>query len=187
MRSKTFNQRVKPTQFIMTILWAALLASVFIYIVVGFFITGDREPTELDGTLVVIMAVCALGAGGASFILPQMMFSPERIRKHMRETEPDLEALAKDPQTQQVDEDKLESLKTLSEVEQRLVGLPALYFAPFILGLALAESVAIFGLMLTFMGGDMTYMLPFCGAAIVLMIMRYPRLDPIFDRAERLR
>ena len=186
MRSETFNQLVKPTQFIMTILWVALLLSVFVYIVIGFLVTSGNEPRALDGVMVVVLAACAVGCAGASFIVPQMMFSPERIRKHMRSNEVDLEAVAKNPQTQSIDEDKLAKLESMSEIEQRLVGLPALYFAPFILGLALLESVGIFGLILTFLSQDVTYVIPFSGAAIVLMILRRPRLEAIFERAERL-
>lgn len=60
------------------------------------------------------------------------------------------------------------------------------YLVTLIVALALAESVAIFGLVLGFLGGPPTVVVPFFAVAWILMIIRFPTRERI-DRqnAER--
>ena len=185
MISRELSALTRPTRFILTILWFAMTASVVIYVGVCFAITQGQEPWPIEATVLYVMIAAACSTGAASWIVPGLMLSNERIRKHMR-GDVDLEEMATNPQTRKLDEDRLARLRELSDLDKRLAGLPAMYFAPFIVGIALAESVAIFGLVLTFLSKDMTYIVPFAIAAIALMLLRYPRLEPLFDRASKL-
>jgi F0F1-type ATP synthase membrane subunit c/vacuolar-type H+-ATPase subunit K len=61
-------------------------------------------------------------------------------------------------------------------------------FQPFILSLALSESVGIFGLVLAFLSGNPRYSVAFCSAAMVLMFLHRPTaasLNPPLGSAAR--
>lgn len=185
MISRELSTLVKPTMFILTIIWFVLVASVAIYVLTCFIITQGQDPRPVDAPVLYVMIAAACIAGAASWMAPGFLLSNERIRKHMR-GDVDLEALATSPQTHVLDEDRLARLGELSEIDQRLVSLPRLYFVPFVIGIALAESVAIFGMVLTILTANGTYVVPFAIASVALMLLRFPRLEPLFDRARRL-
>jgi F0F1-type ATP synthase membrane subunit c/vacuolar-type H+-ATPase subunit K len=62
-------------------------------------------------------------------------------------------------------------------------------FAPFqqalLIGMALAESIALFGFMLGFLGENMLYASLFFVASLLLMITKYPRIATLATAVER--
>lgn len=60
--------------------------------------------------------------------------------------------------------------------------LESRYLTTLILSLALAESVAIFGLVLGFLGAPATVVVPFFAAAWVLMVRQFPTQDRVRSR-----
>ncbi len=172
-------------RFIMTILWAALIASVGIHVLAAYLATQGQPAVAIAEPVWVVMSLCAAGAAVASLLVPRWSPSNERILRVMRK-DIDLRELATNPQSRILDESRLEGLRSLSEHEQRLVGLTRMYFTPFILGMALSEAVAIFGLVLAILGRSPENMLPFAAAAILLMVTKYPNFNSLFERAERV-
>jgi hypothetical protein len=61
----------------------------------------------------------------------------------------------------------------------------AIYMSPLILGLALGEAVAIFGLVLGLVGFELPMILPFFVASWVLMGVRFPRWSSVIGPLER--
>jgi hypothetical protein len=68
----------------------------------------------------------------------------------------------------------------------RLATLPGLYFTPWILGMAMAHSVAAVGLALAMLMQDVQWVWPLAAVAMVLLALRRPRFDALFERATRL-
>ncbi len=77
-------------------------------------------------------------------------------------------------------------LRKRLQQENRIQNIKGLYFTTLILRLALAESVAIFGLVLSMMSGDFNELLPFASASIVLLVLAYPSPDSLKNRLIRL-
>lgn len=80
----------------------------------------------------------------------------------------------------------LSKLRKVLKEDLRIGALRGMFFVALILRLALAESVAIFGLVLSQLSGDPSEILPFAGASIVLLVLSYPSPNAIKDRVIRL-
>jgi hypothetical protein len=159
MRPPQLEASIRQQTFTMTILWGALLASLVAYLVVAYVVVAAAtgETTQGSSALAGEISAMALGAALASIIVPHQMLSDARLREVMKDGG-----------------------------EQRLLALPGRYFAPWIVGMALAEAVAVFGLVLTLLTHDVRAMLPFVGAAALLMVLKRPNLRAFVARAERL-
>jgi F0F1-type ATP synthase membrane subunit c/vacuolar-type H+-ATPase subunit K len=73
-------------------------------------------------------------------------------------------------------------LREILEQEGRVDTLLGQYFIGIILRLALSEAVAIFGLVLAMMTGNADDILPFAGAAVVLMGLSFPSQGALKSR-----
>jgi hypothetical protein len=171
MSSPELDAVLRAQRFTLTALWLALFASIGIYVAVAFIVTGGAEPTdETPQEVVVILGIVALTAAIASELLPRRLLSDDALRTHMR---------AKGEGTNDAN-------AKLSEREQRIASVSALYMAPWLVGVALAETVAIVGLVLALVTMDTNLMFPFVGVAAVLMLFKRPDIEAFVERAKAL-
>jgi hypothetical protein len=184
MRSKDFEDALRPRRRVMTIIWGALLASVAIYVVVA-YMASPEAAGEVPEAMILGVTAAALAAGAASLFVPSRLLPEATLREHMQAESLDLTRHALNPQTGKVDPAQLARLQKLSEEEQRLVTATTFYLTPWIVGAALAEAVAIFGLVLAFVTGEPGAALPFAGAAAALLAIKRPRFDSFFLRLQR--
>jgi hypothetical protein len=169
MPSRALDVALAPQQRVLTILWAALLASVGIYLVVAYVVAEQMEPaTEDSGTLVIAMAIAAVASAIASMVLPGKLLSDGALRRHLRSARPA--------------PGKAES----SGREQRLARAGGLYMVPWLLGVILAEGIAVLGLGLVILTGEPSLMIPFAIVAAALIVSKRPNLRGFMDRAEKL-
>ena len=174
MVSPTLNKLLTGRSFVLWILWGAMTLSIAIYVVVAYVAT-QQEGTAVDpavlGTMQTAMTGVGVAAALASVLLRLFGASDARIRARLTSGAA-----------------RSETPEGLDEAGARLLTLAPWYFPMFVVQLAINESVAIFGLVLAFMGRDGALILPFAVAAVVLNFMAFPRLHAIVRRgAEILR
>lgn len=127
------------------IIWAALLASTLIYVVVLELTATSGEPHwEM---LLVPLAIAGASTAGASLVAPGIV-----LRRHL--------ATRDDPAATSTDS-------------------AGVYLVTLIIALALAESVAIFGLVLGLQGAPPKVVMPFFTVAWVLMLARFPTQEKL--------
>lgn len=135
------------------ILWGALLQSVLIYGAVGFIVVG--EGSGLDPTMETVLMGAAVALAPAVFVLRFVLMGtvgltvPPLPSAPLRATPEEL-ATARERATQR-------------------------YQTGTLVGCAVAEAIAIFGLVLSFLGGDPMTFLPFGVASAVLIAIQFPR------------
>ncbi len=156
----------------MRIIAVAMIVSVGMYVAIAWFLSIQPEagpppvgPPPLRLPLAVAGIVVSLAAVGYRFAL----FTDERIESRLRGPI-DLTRAALDPKTLKTDPALLESLQTMSEAEQRTISFLAWYVTPYILQLALGESVVLLGLVLAMVSKNPFEMLPFAVISVFLII-----------------
>jgi hypothetical protein len=149
---------------VLKILWLAPLLSLVAYAAVLFQLRAPWHPPALPSApglspsaLLGALALCAIAAAVASFVVPPVVLRMT-LRKLGGSSRP---------------EDSLGGVSgdASSRLSERDVKV---YTTPFLLGIALSESVAVSGFALGFVGYRATLFAPFFVAGAVLMLVRYP-------------
>jgi hypothetical protein len=161
------------------LLWAAISFAVLVLAVAVVFVTPAARSPEPVMLLALVLA--AVQVAVLSFVVPGWLFRKAVKRAAFQVVEPPdpdaHEAFARSGAA------KLRVFRRPADVQQRAL----FYFqSPFILSIALSESIALFGLMLRLLGFDISTGLVFCAAAGVLVALRYPRASAVFTSVERV-
>lgn len=168
----------------MRILWAALLSSVAVYagIVVA---TGKAEPATPapDPMMIVVMSGAALMTAVMSFVLPPIVFRKAALTNNAPTDDgaPLPESREQRAAREQVTSAAAGVLRDPAAAEAAAFRH---YQTRMILELALSESVALFGLILAFMGFGLYRAAPLFAAAAVLMLLRFPTRDRVLSAYE---
>lgn len=138
------------------IVFLALLGSLVVYLVVAYVIAADGEPPGTDiDVMVPILGVMGLGSLVAAFILRGVLLRGGLARLPAQITEDDAGHVA------------------------------GASFTSAIVGWAMCESVAIYGLVLFFLSHRWEIFLPFWGAGLVAMLLQAPSLRHIEEALRR--
>lgn len=144
----------------MRMIWTMLLGSIALYVGVALFVdSGQRDPA-MAAQLALPLAVLAAGAAAASLWLPQIQYT--------RALRSAVEAASWETTQGRFAEPDV--------VRERAA---TLFMTPFIVGAALSESVAIYGLILALLGAPPLHWAPFFVASAVLFVLRIPSADQI--------
>ena len=73
----------------------------------------------------------------------------------------------------------------MDEADRRLVAVPVFLFVPFMVRLAINESIGVLGLVTTILSGDAQWSVPFAVVAILLNLRIFPRVEQMRERARR--
>jgi len=151
------------------LLWGALFSSTLIYLVVVFVLRS--QGAELAGTeappgLAPVFALVAVVVAVVSIALPRKIARDALSRL-------DLQVGERSADERLFNEDQRRPRRFLDPARAREQAFPALQTA-FILGMALAEAIALFGFVLVLMGFSLTVALPFFAVCWVLMVGRFP-------------
>jgi hypothetical protein len=191
MQSPTFYELVRPMERFQRILQLGFIAAIALYILMAYVLFGwpasnlsNWDPL-LKNPVTVPLAVISFLTAVASLWVPGLLL-PDRQLRELSGRKPDPEALARNPRTGRVDADRLAKLKVLQPMEQRLLSLPGLSFTPFLVRLALNESIALYGFVLSILSKTLLPVIPFAVVAIGLQLTVSPKLDSQFERAARL-
>lgn len=168
----------EPNVRVPQIVWAALLANTVLFLAVA-YIQAPRGEVGVEMSMVIAMAGAALVASVMSLVLPRFLGDSA-----FRNAEFEVEKIP-DPEGSIILREKAPTIRVFAnpaEARKRAYGL---FFTPFILGLALCEAVAIFGLVLAMMGMEILHTLPFYVVSWLLIAPRFPTEKKILAYAER--
>jgi hypothetical protein len=184
MTSPAFQELVQGQERVQRVLWAALLVSIMLYGVVAHVVTGTPDTaTPVMPALWAAFAMAAFGAGGLSLAWPRVALSDDRLRQAMaREAVPSGSRGAIRPASAAL----RERVGRLDARERRLYSVMSAAFTASIVRLAMNESIAIHGLVLSILSHDPRWFWIFAFPAIALDIAMFPRLDPLVERAQTL-
>lgn len=166
------------------ILWGALLSTHFVYLVVLAVVRGNGSapPGAPAQAMVLALAATAVGCAVMSFVMPRAVYakaaaaSPPATR----------EAVMGEAAGAQGFRTAAPSLRVFSDpgaARRRAFGA---FLTPFIIGMAMAESVSLFGFVLGFLGAAWAQVLPFFAVGIAAQAVRFPTLagvEAMFERA----
>lgn len=184
-----FISTIKKKRALLRILALAMMVSVIAYMAVAYMLSmqaeAEQPPTEAFVALRLPLGVLGILIGLASIAIRMAGFSRERMEARLAGA-PNLEKAARNPQTRRVDTALLEQLKTLSEHEQKIIGFITWYQAPYIVMLALSESVALFGLVLAILARNPFEMLPFAAVSLFLIVRTALHPNTVMEQAESI-
>lgn len=152
------------------VLWVALFASTIAYGVVLRVVAPPAAPAS--PMLLYALGAAALGSAVASIVLSRMTFRAalSRLSPQIRE----------EPDTSQVQfRDKVPMRRLFADGARARADAMRVHTTPFIIGMALAESVALYGFVLGFLGFPLVNVIPFFVACWALMIFHFPRTRAI--------
>jgi hypothetical protein len=165
----------------MRILWAALIMStVMLFGVAVFAARSAHEMRRPEPTLLFAFALLSMFSAAASVLFPRHALH-RTLRAHQLKTE------AAEPKARMFS-DTPRRLRRFSDPERARETLATAATTSMILGMALAESVALFGFALLFMGHPVTVCATFFGACWLLMAVKFPnpkayerQLEDLYD------
>lgn len=149
------------------VLWFALLMSNAMYAVVG-MLAAPTDGSTIDPTLLVALGVVALGNGVGAFIIGMKLRRTAYLKANFEVEE------VPDPNAETMFRDSPPMIRQFAKPDTIPKRLMPLAFTPFILELALSESVAIFGLVAALLGADVLTWLPFIFTGATLIAVRFP-------------
>jgi len=159
----------------MRILWAALIGSVGMLGVMLHVIGAPAERGAMPPHMDVMLGAFSVGVGIMSLAFPARLFAMT-----VRNAKLDIESRPGEARPERGDvRQPLPTDRVFVDPELARGRAMGLWQQPLLIGMALAESIALMGFMLGFVGESMPVASAFFVAALVLMLLRYPRLSAI--------
>jgi F0F1-type ATP synthase membrane subunit c/vacuolar-type H+-ATPase subunit K len=186
MHSGTFRSLVQPLETIRRVIWIAFLATILAYVGVAYAFfgkTGSGVEALRSNPLTIPLVIFSLVTVVLAPIVSRLIASDSRLRQLINQPP---EALARDPRTGAVFENRLAKLKMLPADERRMFALVNSGFVGFVVRLAFNESIALYGLVLAFTAKSFVAILPFAIVSFALNLMVPSLLDSAMSRAARL-
>ncbi len=169
------------------ILWASLLLTNFIYLGVLAYLRSSRTPPpEPASTLVMGLAVAGLANAVMSFVLPRSIHRRAALATGTETRE----GLMGDPLATQGFRTAAASGRVFSDDRAARRAAFQVFQSPFVVGMAMAESVSLFGFVLGFLGAEWAQVLPFFAVGIAAQAVRFPtlgRVEGMFEAAHGAR
>jgi hypothetical protein len=181
---KKLDELVKKQTELLTIPWLGFTASIGAYAIVLSLATDGLYTERLSTAVLIIAGLLACGLAAASIFVPKRLCSDARLSAHMR-SEPKQDEL----ESTLREDDRFEharDIKGLPKLEKRLLGVALLHGRPLLVGLALANGVAVVGLLIGLAQRSLGAALPFLLLALGLCAVHFPRLSGPIERARKL-
>ncbi len=158
---------------ILCILWGALFSSTLMMLL-ALVLTRppDAQPTPI---LLPVLGAVGLGSAAFSVIVPKLQFRAA-LRAYQFPTR-QIEDPSSLPGSGKMLRVPVDQSAVLSSVLTR-------FQTPFILGMAMSESVALYGFVLGFTGFPLMVCMPFFLVSWALMAMRFPSPKAILNEAQ---
>lgn len=161
------------------ILWFAIFMSTIMFLAVRFLV--PMEPAKPDAIVLPVMGLVALTSLAMSFLLPKTLGDQARRARKLEIVE-----AAEPGSGSDVFPTGAGPKRRVFADPKAAIGAAFMTFqTPFILGMALSESVAVCGFILWFVGYGLAEGLPFFVLAWISMALRFPTLDKVIVPFER--
>ena len=164
----------------MRIMWASLMFSVCIMLVVVFIV--PHEPVSAPAFYVPLFAAVALWCALLSFVLPKRMY----VQGAKNQEIPLSPSQSFGGMPGGMFQDAGPARKLPAHPDEARRHATVLFQTQFILSLALSEAVALFGFMLGHLGFSPVQFVPFFVVSLALMALRFPteeRIVAMFEAA----
>lgn len=182
MPSETLKRVLRPRVFVMKLLWAAMTFTILLFVGLGYFLSAQgQSPRPVENSLKMALYLIAGAIAALSLLLRSRMLSEGHIYDKLKE-EVDPQGLATNRETGQIDQERLQTIKKLTPLEMKVIGLSGNYFTALILSLAMNEAIAMFGMLLAILEGRLEPIIPFAAAALALNLLVFPRFNQFVDR-----
>ena len=155
---------------VMRILWAALFSGTLMFLVVGYLVVSQRpEALEPEAQLLPILGISALGLAAGSVLLPPFILRAALKGLGL--------LITAQPSPGPTPSGRRLRGRRFAEPETARSKLMVSAQTSFILGMALAEGVALHGFVLWFLGFSLSTALPFFVVCWALMVSKFPKLS----------
>ena len=188
MISEQLKELIRPAVLVQKIIWFVIVGSIIFYIGFVYLFLGDNKALTssigggyIEPLIYILAGACVLG----SVFYYRYALSENQLRQFLNK-DVDLELLAKNPKTKEIDQVKLKKLNSLSEGETKIYSLMFELQKITILTLILNELTVIFGSALAFVSDDASRVVPFAIGSLVLSFWMFPRAQAIIKRVEKL-
>jgi hypothetical protein len=162
----------------MRIIWIALMVSVVLYDVMLVQLRKQRGPSnDMPPHLPEMLALLAVVIAVVSIVLPRRLFAVALKQVDAKVAEEPGEVVGSFRESAPVQ-------RVVSNPEEAILGALAVFQSPFLVGMALCESIALFGFMLGFLGESMKVAVGFFLVSLSLMAVRYPRVASMTQAIE---
>ena len=186
--SDQFEKFLKPKIFVIRILWFSLTIPILFYIFIAYFVsfrTDYLDSKSLEITLKYVFYGAGLIIIVLSLMIKKILFSNKKIIAQLKK-EVNPEDLAINPETKEIDQDKLERLSQLSEQELKLISLANWYTVRFIMQMSICEAIPILGLLLSFITYRPSEILPFAIVSFILCLAFYNGLNSVIEKGSKI-
>jgi len=187
MISEELKELIRSPILVQKILWFVIVGSIIFYIsFVYIFVGGSRVLVISIGSAIELLIYILAGiAMLGSIFYYRYALSDNHLKKFMSK-DVDIELLAKNPSTKEVDTNKLGQLKALSPSELKIYSLMFEVQKITIITLILNELIVIFGSAISFMNDDVSKIVPFGIVSLVLSFWMFPRAQSVIKRVGQL-
>lgn len=160
---------------VMRVIWGALLSGTVMFLAVGFLVVTQRAQTSPPTFILLpVLAASAFGLAVSSLALPPFLLRQALLGLKL----PTTEVPSPGPSNTRR---RGKRFADAADVRSRLVTVAQ---PSFIIGMALAEAVALHGFVLLFLGFDLALVVPFFVVCWGLMSAKFPRLHNFAQAAE---
>jgi len=187
MISGKLSELIRPVILVQKIIWFIIAFSILFYIVLLYFLLDGTMATGVSagfGLEVLIYILSGASAAGSVYYY-RYSISERKLKKFLAQ-ELDIEQLAKDPRTSEVDDEKLDRLNSIPNVEAKIYSLMIEFQKNITISLLLSELIVIFGSTLSFLTGDFSRIVPFAIVSVILCIWMFPKPQTLIKRAHKL-
>lgn len=160
------------------ILWGNFLVSVVLFLGMTFIVPQDPE-LAFEPIMAPVFGGVAVMSAVMSFVVPGIIVKPALANADVKLRE------VPDPNASIQVSGKTPTIKVVADPRAFRQRAYAMFLTPWLLAVALSESVAIFGLVLHFMGASLPIIAPFFAVSFLLIAMRFPTekaiIKPLLD------
>ncbi len=187
MISEQLKELIRPAVLVQKIIWFVIVGSIIFYIGFVYLFLGDNKALTssiggyIEPLIYILAGACVLG----SIFYYRYALSENQLRQFLNK-DIDLELLAKNPKTKEIDQVKLKKLNSLSEGETKIYSLMFELQKITILTLILNELTIIFGSVLAFVNDDASKVIPFAIGSLVLSFWMFPKPWALINRVQKL-
>jgi hypothetical protein len=174
MASRAYETAIEDAKRNLWIIWAAMVVSIPLFGLYGYFITAEELPMDLPLWYQVSLGGAVLLMGSMSVLVPRKMLSNRVLMEHVRAKDRQAFAAPKAPMGGH-----------MQPREERLASLVTVYRKPFVMGLILNEMIVLLGVVYALLSAQPIPMLVILGVAGALFAVNRPAIDELTDRATK--
>ncbi len=185
MISDELRELIRPAILVQNIIWFVIVGSIIFYIAFVYLVLGGDKALAISSSSVVdyliyiLAGACAIG----SIFYYRHALSDNYLKSFLRK-DVDIDLLAKNPRTKEIDKTKLAQLKPLSSDELKIYSLIFELQKITILTLILNELIVIFGSAISFIHDDVSRIIPFGIVSLGLSFWMFPRAQAVIKRVQ---